>query len=166
MDLPRRPRRSSLESMDGFFDWLGDNAWAGWLGLAVVLGIVETTTLDLVFLMLAGGALAGAAAAAFGAPLLLQAVVAILASAALLGIVRPIARRHLHTPIDVRTGVAALVGRDALVLQRVDAHSGQVKLAGEVWSARAFDENEVIEPGEKVQVVQIDGATALVFKAG
>jgi membrane protein implicated in regulation of membrane protease activity len=147
-------------------EWLGDNAWAGWLGLAVVLGIVETTTLDLVFLMLAGGAVAGAVAAAFGAPLLLQALVAIVASAALLGVVRPIARRHLRTPLDTRTGVAALVGRDALVIARVDAHSGQVKLGGEVWSARAFDDHDVIEPGERVQVAQIDGATALVYRSG
>ncbi len=152
--------------MDGLFDWLGDNAWAGWLALAVVLGIVETTTLDLVFLMLAGGALAGALAAALGAPLLLQAVVAIVATAALLGVVRPIAQRHLRTPIEARTGVAALVGRDALVTQQVDAHQGQVKLAGEIWSARAFDEHEVIQPGEKVQVVEIDGATAVVFRSG
>ncbi len=147
-------------------DWLGDNAWAGWLGLAVMLGIVETFTLDLVFLMLAGGAVAGAVAAAFGAPLLLQAVVAVVASAALLGVVRPIARRHLRTPLETRTGVAALVGRDALVIARVDAHSGQVKLGGEVWSARAFDDHDVIEPGERVQVAEIEGATALVYRSG
>jgi membrane protein implicated in regulation of membrane protease activity len=150
--------------MDGFFDWLGDNAWAGWLGLAVVLGIVETTTMDLVFLMLAGGALAGALAAAVGAPLLLQAVVAVVATAALLGVVRPVAKRHLRTPLEARTGVAALVGRDALVTAKVDAHSGQVKLAGEIWSARAFDDREVIEPGARVHVVEIDGATAVVFQ--
>jgi membrane protein implicated in regulation of membrane protease activity len=152
--------------VDGIVDWLGENAWAGWLGLAVVLGIIETTTLDLVFLMLAGGALAGAVAAALGAPLLLSAVVAIVASAALLGVVRPIARRHLRTPLETRTGVAALVGRQAVVLSRVDGEAGQVKLAGEIWSARAFDEHEVIEPGEKVQVAEIEGATALVFRAG
>ncbi len=151
--------------MDGFFDWIGDNAWAGWLGLAVVLGIVETTTLDLVFLMLAGGALAGAMAAGLGAPLLLQAVVALVATAALLGVVRPVAKRHLRTPIEARTGVAALVGRDALVTAQVDAHQGQVKLAGEIWSARSFDEREVIEPGARVHVVEIDGATAVVFRA-
>ncbi len=128
--------------------------------------IVETFTLDLVFLMLAGGAVAGAVAAAFGAPLLLQAVVAVVASAALLGVVRPIARRHLRTPLETRTGVAALVGRDALVIARVDAHSGQVKLGGEVWSARAFDDHDVIEPGERVQVAEIEGATALVYRSG
>ena len=151
--------------MDGFFDWLGDNAWAGWLGIAVVLGIVETTTLDLVFLMLAGGALAGAAAAAVGAPLLLQAVVAVVATAALLGVVRPVAKRHLRTPIVARTGVAALVGRDALVTQQVDAHSGQVKLAGEIWSAVAYDPSAVIPVGATVDVVRIDGATAVVLEA-
>jgi membrane protein implicated in regulation of membrane protease activity len=151
--------------MDGFFDWLGDNAWAGWLGIAVVLGIVETTTLDLVFLMLAGGALAGAVAAGVGAPLLVQALVALLATGALLGVVRPVARRHLRTPLEARTGVAALVGRDALVTAQVDAHQGQVKLAGEIWSARSFDEREVIEPGVRVHVVEIDGATAVVFRA-
>jgi membrane protein implicated in regulation of membrane protease activity len=150
----------------GIGDWLGDNAWAGWVGLAVVLGIVETTTMDLVFLMLAGGALAGAVAAALGAPLLLQAIVAIVASAALLGVVRPVARRHLHTPMETRTGVAALVGRDAVVLERIDDQTGRVKLAGEVWSARAFDDHDVIEPGERVQVAQIEGATALVFRSG
>jgi membrane protein implicated in regulation of membrane protease activity len=105
-------------------------------------------------------------AAAFGAPLLLQAVVAVVASAALLGVVRPIARRHLRTPLETRTGVAALVGRDALVIARVDAHSGQVKLGGEVWSARAFDDHDVIEPGERVQVAEIEGATALVYRSG
>ena len=150
--------------MDGFFDWLGDNAWAGWLGVAVVLGIVETTTMDLVFLMLAGGALAGALASAVGAPLLVQAIVAVVATAALLGVVRPVAKRHLRTPLEARTGVAALVGRDALVTEKVDAHSGRVKLAGEIWSARAFDDREVIEPGARVHVVEIDGATAVVFQ--
>jgi membrane protein implicated in regulation of membrane protease activity len=166
MDLPRPPTLSTLDLVDGFLEWAGDNAWAGWVAFAVILGIVETTTLDLVFLMLAGGAVAGAIAAAFGAPLLLQAVVAVVASAALLGVVRPVAQRHLRTPLEVRTGVAALVGRDALVTQRVDAHTGQVKLAGEIWSARAFDDHEVIEPGERVQVAEIEGATALVFRSG
>jgi membrane protein implicated in regulation of membrane protease activity len=115
--------------------------------------------------MLAGGALAGALASAVGAPLLVQAVVAVVATAALLGVVRPVARRHLRTPLEARTGVAALVGRDALVLEKVDANSGQVKLAGEIWSARAFDDRDVIEPGVRVHVVEIDGATAVVFRA-
>ncbi len=150
--------------MDGLLEWLGDNSWAGWLGLAVVLGLVELTTLDLVFLMLAGGALAGAGAALLGAPVLVQAVIAIAASAALLGVVRPTARRHLETAAASATGTAALVGKRALALTQVDAHSGQVKLAGEIWSARNLDEHDVIEAGQTVDVFEIDGATAVVFR--
>ena len=85
-----------------------------------------------------------------------------LASAASLLVLRPVAQRHLRTPARLRTGTAALVGERAVVLERVDRDGGQVKLAGEAWSARAFDEDEVIEPGERVQVMQIEGATALV----
>ena len=75
---------------------------------------------------------------------------------------RPIAVRHLRTPARIRTGTAALVGSRALVLERVDADGGTVKLGGEVWSARAYDEDAVLEPGERVHVLKIEGATALV----
>lgn len=146
------------------FDWIGDNEWTLWAGLALILGIIETTTLDLVFLMLAVGAAGGAAAAALGAPFLLQALAAIGVSVAMLGVVRPIAKRHLHQPITERTGVAALVGRRAVVLERVDGTGGRVKLAGEVWSARSYD-GSVIDVGASVDVVEIQGATALVFAA-
>lgn len=148
--------------MQDAFDWIGDNEWTLWIGLALILGIIETTTLDLVFLMLAVGAVGGALAAAMGAPFLVQALVAIAVSVAMLGVVRPIAKRHLHQPITERTGVAALVGRRAIVLERVDGTSGRVKLAGEVWSARSYD-GSVIEAGASVDVVEIQGATALVF---
>lgn len=151
--------------MEEFLDWLASNAWAGWLGTALVLGIVETTTLDLVFLMLAGGAAAGAVAAVLGAPLLLQALVAITASAALLGVVRPVAKRHLQQPLAARTGAAALVGRKALVLERVHAHGGLVKLGGETWTARPYDEHMSIDVGRTVDVIQIKGATALVYES-
>jgi membrane protein implicated in regulation of membrane protease activity len=144
---------------------MGDYDWALWIGLAVVLGLVEVTTLDLTFLMLAGGALAGAAAAGAGAPLLLQVIVALVAAVAMLGLVRPIALRHLRTPPEIRTGTAALVGSGAVALQRVDAHGGQVKLNGEVWSARTYDPSTVIEAGRSVEVVQIDGATAVVYES-
>ena len=150
--------------MGDALDWLSDNAWLPWLGLALVLGIVETTTLDLVFLMLAGGAVGGAVAGALGAPFIVQALVAIATSAALLGVVRPVAKRHLRQPVCARTGVAALVGRRAIVVERVDAHGGRVKLAGEIWSARSYD-HSVIEPGASVDVVEIQGATALVYEA-
>jgi membrane protein implicated in regulation of membrane protease activity len=145
-------------------EWLGDNAWVLWLGFALILGIIETTTLDLMFLMLAGGALAGGLAAMAGLPFLIQALVAIAASAALLGVVRPVAKRHLRQPVNARTGVAALVGRRATVVERVDAHGGRIKLAGEIWSAKSYD-HSVIETGAMVDVVEIQGATALVYEA-
>jgi membrane protein implicated in regulation of membrane protease activity len=151
--------------MQDAWDWLGDNAWIPWLGLALVFGIVETTTLDLVFLMLAGGAVAGGVASVAGAPFIVQALVAIATSAALLGVVRPVATRHLRTPVHTRTGVAALVGRRASVIERVDAHGGRVKLAGDIWSARSYDGHTVIEVGASVDVVEIQGATALVYEA-
>jgi membrane protein implicated in regulation of membrane protease activity len=146
-------------------DWLGDYDWVAWLGLAVLLGIVEVTTLDLVFLMLASGALAGALAAGVGVPFVLQVVVALITAVAMLGVVRPVALRHLRTPMSSRTGVAALVGAKGVVLERVDAHAGLIKLAGETWTARSFDPHTAIEPGRAVDVMQIDGATAVVYES-
>jgi membrane protein implicated in regulation of membrane protease activity len=152
--------------MQPFLDWLGDNAWAPWLGVALILGIAETTTLDLFFLMLAVGAASGGLAAAFGFPFLVQALVAIAVSVAMLGVVRPTARRHLTSPGSTRTGVAALVGSRGVVVEQVDAAGGRIKLAGEIWSARSYDGQSVILPGAGVDVVEIDGATALVFPSG
>ena len=146
-------------------DWLNENAWAAWLVAALVLGGIEMTTLDLTFLMLAAGALAGAVAAGAGADLWVSALVAAATAIAMLAVVRPIALRHLRTPTETRTGVAALVGREAVVVERTDAHSGRIKLAGEVWSARSFDPHVAIEPGRHVDVVQIDGATAVVYES-
>jgi membrane protein implicated in regulation of membrane protease activity len=144
---------------------MGDYDWAAWLGLAVVLGLVEVTTLDLTFLMLSAGAVAAAGAAGIGLPFALQAVVAIVVSIGMLGVVRPIAIRHLRTPAAIRTGTDALVGSAAVALERVDANGGQVKLKGEVWSARTYDPHVVIEAGRNVEVVQIDGATAIVYES-
>lgn len=146
------------------FDWLGENEWSLWAAFGMIMVIVETTTLDLIFLMIAGGAAAGAVAALAGLPVLGQALIAVAASAALIGVVRPIAKRHMHQPIAGRTGVAALVGRRAVVLATVDGSSGQVKLAGEVWTARSYD-GSTIDVGTTVDVVEIQGATALVFSA-
>ena len=118
---------------------LGGYDWAAWLGLAVVLGVVEVTTLDLTFAMVAAGALAAAGTAMVTDNLVIQAVVAIVVAVAGLAVVRPVALRHLRTPHAIRTGTAALVGERGLVVEQVDAHSGRVKVRGEVWSARAFD---------------------------
>ncbi len=146
--------------------WLEENAWAVWLLVALALGVVEMTTLDLMFLMLAAGAVAGAGAAALGAQVLLQVVAAAVVAIAMIGFVRPIALRHVRQGPETRTGVAALVGRQALVLERVDGSGGRVKLAGEVWSARSYDGARAYEPGQAVDVVQIEGATAVVYESG
>jgi membrane protein implicated in regulation of membrane protease activity len=102
--------------------------------------------------------------AAFGAGVVIQLVVFIVASIASLALIRPIARQHLRTPARLRTGTAALVGAKALVTERVDDLNGQVKIGGEVWSARAFLDGQVIEPGARVEVAKIEGATALVYE--
>src|SRR5919106_1380496 len=88
-------------------------------------------------------------------------MLAAVAAASLLAL-RPIARRHLRTPVQLRSGTAALIGAPAIVLERVDGRGGQVKIGGEIWSARAFDEDQAFEPGARVEVLKIEGATALV----
>ncbi len=137
--------------------------WVLWLIAAVVLGIVEVTTLALVAGFFAGGALAAALIDGVGGPVWLQVLAFIVTSVALIGAVRPVVQRHMTPGIGTRTGVAALVGRPAVVVERIDAHSGQVKLAGEVWTARPYDPGLVIEPGTTVDVMEIKGATALVY---
>lgn len=146
-------------------DGLGGYDWAAWIGLAVVLGIVEVTTLDLTFAMLAVGALAGAGTGLITDNLVVQAVVALVVAVAGLAVVRPIALRHLRTPLAIRTGTAALVGERGLVLEAVDGRSGRVKVKGEVWSARTYDPTASIEAGRDVEIVQIDGATVVVYES-
>jgi membrane protein implicated in regulation of membrane protease activity len=138
--------------------------WVGWAIAAAVLAAGEAATAALVLgplaLAAAVAAIVGAAGAGFGA----QVLAFILASVATLGILRPIARRHMKMPPHVRTGAAALIGCSAMVLEQVDRDGGRVKIGGEVWSARSYDEDQVIEPGDRVEVLKIDGATALVAK--
>ncbi|MEO9139389.1 MAG: NfeD family protein [Jatrophihabitans sp.] len=136
--------------------------WLIWLIAAGALAAAETVTVTFVLLMFAGGAGAAAITAAFGAPVLLQIVVAIFATVALLVGVRPIAQRHLITSGPAVMGSDALVGMEALALSQVDAQNGRVRLNGGEWSARAYDDTEVIEVGTPVRVVRINGATALV----
>ncbi len=133
-----------------------------WLVAAVVLGAGEVVTTSFYLAPFAGGAVVAMVASLVGAPLVLSGVVFLAVSLALLGALRPIARRHLNSPARLRTGTAALVGRTATVLDRVDHGSGTVKLEGEVWTARPYDDDEVIEPGRRVHVLEIRGATALV----
>jgi membrane protein implicated in regulation of membrane protease activity len=140
-------------------------AWLAWAIAALLLAIGEILTPGLFFLgPVALAAVAAAIAAVAGAAVWLQILVFAGASVASLGILRPIARAHLHMPAALRTGTAALVGAPAVVLQRVDQHSGRVRIGGEEWSARAFMPDQVLEPGTKVEVVKIEGATALVLE--
>jgi len=139
--------------------------WAIWLIIAAALAAGEVATSGLFILgPLAVAALLAAIASAVGLGILAPFIVFIAAAIGSLWILRPIARRHVRMPAAMRSGTAALVGGRALVLQRVDAHGGQVKIGGEVWSARAFFDEQVIEPGSDVEVAKIEGATALVFE--
>jgi membrane protein implicated in regulation of membrane protease activity len=136
--------------------------WAWWLVIAAVLAGGEILTLGFFLGPIALAAVLAALVAVAGASVPLQIGTFVAGSIASLAIVRPIARRHMRTPPQIRTGTAALIGCSALVLEQVDRDSGQIKLQGEVWSARAYDEDEVMEPGTRVEVLRIDGATALV----
>jgi membrane protein implicated in regulation of membrane protease activity len=140
------------------------DAWVLWILLAVILATGEVMSPSFFLAPFAIGALLGAVADAAGAGTVAAFVVFLVSSGLLLGFVRPIARRHLRTPTQLRTGTAALVGRTAIVTELIDndAGSGTVKLDGEFWTARAYTEEEVIAAGRRVHVVEIKGATALV----
>ena len=140
-------------------------AWLAWAIVAALLAVGEIFTPGLFFLgPLALAAVAGALAAVAGAPDWLQVVVFLVASIGSLAVLRPLARAHLSMPAALRTGTAALEGTKGVVLQRVDQVGGRVKIGGEEWSARAYMPDQVIEPGVQVEVVKIEGATALVYE--
>ena len=141
------------------------SAWVIWAIVAVGLAVGEILTPGLFFLgPVALAAVVAAVVAAAGAGLGVELAVFIVAAIASLAVLRPIARRHLHMPARLRTGTSALVGARGVATERIDAHGGRVKIGGEVWTARAFDETQVIEPGAKVEIVKIEGATALVYE--
>ena len=140
-------------------------AWLVWVLVAVGLAVGEIFTPGLFFLgPVALAAVAATVVAALGAPLWLDIAVFAGGSAASLGFLRPIARAHLKMPRAIRTGAAALEGAKAVVLQRVDGMGGRVRIGGEEWSARSYVSDEAFEPGTQVEVVEIEGATALVYK--
>jgi membrane protein implicated in regulation of membrane protease activity len=143
--------------------WFSDNGWLAWVGLALVLGAVEAASVDFVFSMLAGGALAAAVAAALGASFTIQVIIACVVAAALLAMVRPLAKRYFAVPDGHgNIGTRAQLGRLALVLETVTEHDGRVKLGGETWSARTAPDAAPCLPGQEVRVVSIEGATAIV----
>ncbi len=137
--------------------------WLIWVIISGALAVGEVSTLTFILGPIALAALITAGVAAAGAGLVLQLAVFIVASIGSLAIVRPIAKRHMRTPPKIRTGVAALVGESAVVLERVDQHGGQIKLGGEVWSARALEGAGTFDPGAHVHVIEISGATAIVM---
>ena len=144
-------------------DWLREHMWEAWLGLAILLGVAEMFSLDLILLMLAVGAMAGMVTAAFDADLVIQVLVASAASVGALALVRPNLVKRFETGPDLRLGHGKLVGQQGKVTEQISAlEHGQIKLAGEIWTAAPYDEHLVIEPGETVEVFQIRGATAYV----
>jgi membrane protein implicated in regulation of membrane protease activity len=138
--------------------------WLLWLIAAVVFGVGEIATLGFFLAPFAGGALLAAIITGLGAGTAVGWVVFLVVSLVLLAALRPLARSHRRQPPKLRTGTAALVGSTGMVVERIanDEGVGCVRIGGEVWTARSYDDDEVIEAGRKVQVVEIRGATALV----
>jgi membrane protein implicated in regulation of membrane protease activity len=140
------------------------DAWVIWLIAAVIFGVGEIATLGFFLAPFAGGALVAAIVTGAGAGAALGWATFLIVSLVLLGALRPLARSHRRQPPRLRTGTAALVGRTGMVIERIanDEGVGCVRIDGEVWTARSLDDDEIIEAGKRVQVVEIKGATALV----
>ena len=138
--------------------------WLLWLILAVIFGVGEIATLGFFLAPFAGGAAIAAVVSAIGVPFVGSLAVFLVVSVILLAALRPLARSHRRMPPSLRTGTAALVGKSATVVERIANEEGVgcVKIDGDVWTARAYMEEETYEPGTRVQVVEIRGATALV----
>ncbi|MET0768340.1 MAG: NfeD family protein [Solirubrobacteraceae bacterium] len=138
--------------------------WLLWLILAVIFAVGEIATLGFFLAPFAGGAAVAAVVSAIGVPFVGSLAVFLVVSVILLAALRPLARSHRRMPPSLRTGTAALVGKSATVVERIanDEGVGCVKIDGDVWTARAYMDEETYEPGTRVQVVEIRGATALV----
>ena len=144
-------------------DWLSDHLAGVFLGLAILLGIAEMFSLDLILGMLALGALIGMVTALLGAGIAVSAIVAALASVACLAVVRPPLVKKLHSGPELSLGHGKLVGQQGVVTERITGlEAGRIKLAGEVWTAKPYDDTLAIEPGSTVEVLEIRGATAYV----
>lgn len=137
-------------------------AWLIWVGVALVAAVAEVASLDFVLVMFAGGALTSAVAAGLGAGVEVQVLVFAVSSTILLLAARPPLLRWSRSAKGARTGVEALVGQQATVLEEVSGTGGRVKLAGEVWSACSSSGGRVFPKGASVVVLRIDGATAVV----
>ncbi|WP_219464468.1 NfeD family protein [Nonomuraea rhizosphaerae] len=137
--------------------------WIIWIILAIVLGVAELFTVTMALGILGAASLLTAATAAIGLPVPLQLLVFVLSSLGGMVVIRPLAMRHIRQPQLQRFGVEALVGKPAYVVSEVTGREGRVRIGGEEWSARAYDETLVIPTGATVDVIEIEGATALVY---
>lgn len=145
-------------------DWIRDHLWETWLIGAGVLGVLELISMDLIFAMLAGGALVGAVGAALTGSMVLSVVLALVSAVAFLGFLRPSALKRIHGRPSLRTGHQTLVGREAEVLETIEPGGrGRIKIDGQDWLAEAYDEQEPILPGRRVDIIEIKGATAHVM---
>lgn len=146
--------------------WIGDHQWETWLIAAALLAALEMLSLDLMLIMLAGGALTGAILAAIGLPGLVAFFGALVVAVALLTLLRPNIVRRLHAGPSLATGTAKLLGSRAVVLSAVTGlPGGRVKIGGEEWAAVSIDESETFTPGDMVDVIEIRGATAHVMRS-
>ena len=141
------------------------SAWIVWVVVACVLGVGEMHQGGFYLAPFAAGAALAAIVGLLGVGFALSAVLFLATSGIVFATLRPVAQRHRRLPPSIRTGAAALIGRKAIVIERIanDEGVGCVKIDGEVWTARSFDEDQVFDPGERVEVVEIRGATALVM---
>jgi len=144
-------------------DWLSEHAWIAWTAIAVVLGIAEMLSLDLVLIMLAAGAAAGAVSSTVSPSVWIDLAVAAVVAVGMIAAVRPPLVKRLHSGPELTTGHSALVGRKGVVLEPVGEYDGRVRLAGEIWTARCFEPGTTIERGIEVEVFAIEGATAVVY---
>jgi membrane protein implicated in regulation of membrane protease activity len=145
-------------------DWLGDNAWALWLSLAFLLGVAEVLSLDLVLIMLAVGALAGAGVAAVAPDLWWAQVIAAAAvSVGMLLLLRPTLLAKVRTMPGYRSSTAKMVGSTGIAVSQIDRSGGEIKVDGQSWSARPYASDVVIEQGTEIEVYEIDGVIAVVY---
>jgi membrane protein implicated in regulation of membrane protease activity len=145
-------------------DWLGDNLWALWLTLAVLLGVAEIISLDFVLIMVAIGALAGAGVAVVAPDLWwLQILVAVGVSVGMVALARPTLLARVRRMPGYRSSLQKMVGSSGVATREVTPDSGEIKVDGQTWSARSYGPETVIDQGTEIEVYEIDGAIAVVY---
>ena len=145
-------------------DWLGENSWAIWLSLAFLLGIAEIMSLDLVLIMLAVGALAGAGIAVLAPSVWwLQILVAAAVSITMLFLLRPTLLAKVRSMPGYRSSADKMVGSSGVAISQIDKSGGEIKVDGQSWSARPYSSDAVIEQGTEIEVYEIDGVIAVVY---